>query len=328
MMRIRSRARRRGGFTLIELLIVIAIIALLMSLLISGVVRVLAWQHRTETATEITKLQSALEAARSKYNNIPYFPSHLILLNDTSQYKDPDKLAAAPPAKNTVYAFTPAQVNAVKQTKVAFRYMFGRRFVEGGKFVNWVPDYKTDASGKTPLANGWVELWGGECLVFYLGGMPKRPTSPPIPGPLPVACRGFSTDPTDPTNPTTTDTLGPFYTFNLQRLAVGQSGHYYEYGDPYLTAYAFFGPIGPNLYSSDCPFTKGADGLGVDPYWDSFQGTPSKFLNPDKYQIISAGPDRCFGGGGAWNAKTGDPGTKTSDNLVNFSQTQLSEPQQ
>jgi len=316
---------------MIELLIVIAIIALLASLLLSGVVRVIAWQHRTETTTEITKLQSALELARTTYHDMPYFPSHLLLLNDTTQYANPQNLLGP---TNKTYGFTQAQVDAVKQTKVVFRYMFGPRFLQGTtksppQLVNWVPDYKTDLTGKTPLTNGWVELWGGECLVFYLGGMPRRPTSPPITGPLPLACRGFSTNPLDPTNPSGADTIGPFYTFRVDRLGAGQSGHYYQYGDPYGTAYAYFGPIGPNMYTSDCPYTKGADGGGVDPYWDSSQGTSPKFaLNPNKYQIISAGPDRCFGGGGGWNATTGEPGTKTSDNLVNFSQTQLSEPQQ
>jgi len=307
MMRSRSRARRRGGFTLIELLIVVAIIALLASLVLAGVVRVMAWQNRTATTSEITKMQGALQLAMSKYGGVKFLPSHLILLNDTSQYKNPASLAAP---GNTVYAFTPAQVAAVQQTKTVFRYMFGRRFIEGGKVVNWVPG----GSAK------YAEIWGSECLVFYLGGMPT------VGG---VGCRGFSDDPLDPTLASVQqEPIGPFYEFKNNRLLAGATGVFYEYYDPYTTKYAYFGPTGPNGYSSDCPNTKGVDGIGIVPYYDVNQGTtPRKYFNPNLFQIISAGPDRRFGGGDAWDPKNGDPGTPTADNLVNFSQTQLSEPQ-
>jgi len=280
---------------------------------------VLAWQQRTETASEIAKMESALKLARTKYGDAPFLPSHLILLNDTTQYKNPSSLLGP---GNKTYGFTAAQVAAVQQTKTAFRFMFGRRFAESGGLVNWVPDYTTDPTGATPLANGWTELWGGECLTFYLGGMPIRP-----PGTV-KGGRGFSSNPTDPTSPSGTDTLGPFFEFKANRLGNRSGQEYYMYADPYGIAYAFFGPIGPNLYSSDCPFTKGADGVGVDPYYDSNQGKPFKFFNPNLFQIISAGPDRCFGAGGPWDPRNGSIGTTTSDNLVNFSQTQLSEPQQ
>src|SRR5262249_12521300 len=162
-------------------------------------------------------------------------------LNDTSKYKNPAALATDP-----AYMFSTSQVAAVQQTKTVFRYMFGRRFTEGGQLVAWVPG----GTGK------YAEIWGSECLVFYLGGMPNAGGG----------CRGLSDNPLDPTSTSWQNPIGPYYEFKNNRLVTGATGVYYEYYDPYGTKYAYFGPTGPNLYASDCPNTSGADGVGIVPY--------------------------------------------------------------
>src|SRR5262245_41645664 len=124
---------RRGGrkaFTMLELLIVIAIIAMLAALLTSAVTRVLHMQSRTETLHEIKKLESSLQAAMGKYDNINYLTSRLILINDINVYTLPDdagqftkKVSSAP------YNCTPQEVSMAKQTGIVIRYMFGRRLL-------------------------------------------------------------------------------------------------------------------------------------------------------------------------------------------------------
>jgi hypothetical protein len=52
-------------------------------------------------------------------------------------------------------------------------------------------------------------------------------------------------------------------------------------------------------------------------------------MNPNGYQIISAGRDSLFGPGGSWNPAAGytTAGSPGLDDLANFSQTPLGGPQ-
>jgi hypothetical protein len=95
------------------------------------------------------------------------------------------------------------------------------------------------------------------------------------------------------------------------------------YLDGWGTAYAFFssGPRGNdyNITSSDCQTLTG----GTLPYFTGTVASP-QFLNPNSFQIISAGPNKAFSPGGPWNPTTGTPG---SDDMSNFSKGKLGNPQ-
>lgn len=187
-----------------------------------------------------------------------------------------------------------------RQTLGALRAMFGKRFTSSTATLNWgVPD-------------GTV-LDGAECLVFYLGGM--------IEGGRAV---GFAADPQNPTAATTTTTgkerIGPFFEFKTNRLSVRSGRSAPSYLDPYGTAYAYFGPLSANNYVDTDAH------MGVAPYFDP--GPPKNYLNPNTFQIVSAGPNRAFGAGGSWNPKTGATDDATRDNLTNFSQSELGNEQQ
>ena len=94
-----------------------------------------------------------------------------------------------------------------------------------------------------------------------------------------------------------------------------------SYLDPYgKQAYAYFS-AGRKGYGNDCP------SLGLQPY----AGAPGAFLNPQGFQIISAGRDGKFGRGGAGWAPAGaatfypraDPGR---DDWSNFHDRPLGVP--
>jgi prepilin-type N-terminal cleavage/methylation domain-containing protein len=323
-------ARRRKAFTFVELLFAIAVIAILIALFLGAVTKVMQQVARTETTTEIAKLAQSLGAARARYGNIEFFPSQLILYNDISKYRN----IALLPAAEQPYATQTAQV---------FRYMFGKRFISNG--------------GALPGA-GWgvpdaTVLQGSEALVFYLGGMIQNGRTV-----------GFSTNPTNPTllpAAAGEDRIGPFYEFRPARLKLlaalpaGSSRPYPSYLDPYNKSstdpaapdmpYAFFGALSPNNYNPAEVQSMVIAVAGVPtavpvarPYYEfgsgGTTGTPTKWLNPNTFQIISAGRDRTFGmvassaTGPGWDIRIGWPVGPGADDVSNFSQTELGNPQQ
>jgi type II secretory pathway pseudopilin PulG len=179
----------------------------------------------------------------------------------------------------------------VQQTANVLRSMFGKRFISNGTTVNW--------GGFTGNLNG------AQCLVFYLGGM--------------NGTDGFSDNPTNPTLPGGTR-IGPFYQFRSNRLTP-QPGYATPlmYLDPYGTPYAYFGATSKNVYNlADCV------DLGVQPYLEG----ANRFLNPNTFQIISAGKNKVFGPGGPIDLNNGVANEAGADDLSNFSSTELGNPVQ
>jgi hypothetical protein len=180
-------------------------------------------------------------------------------------------------------------------------------------------DWNGNGVFQTPAQGGDYILEGDQCLVFFLGGIPGNS--------VPLQCRGFSTNPTDPSySPlpgSPDDRIGPFLDFASNRLVLlsppqgnplGRSPGHFSYLDTYGISdgkgkvlsgqpFAFFSSNnrtnGYNRYynpaspSSDCPM------LGVWPYVEiSTLGSPTKYWKSNSFQIVAAGGDGAFGGGG------------------------------
>ena len=322
---IRTHRQVRLAFTLIELLIVISIIALLVSLLASAIVRVFDTAKRTETSFEITKLQNALNASMKQYGDAKVLPSRLLLYNDLSKYKtDTSPLS--------------------KRSADALRRMFGQRLLQYGTFVYW------DGSSNNA---GQVTLEGQQCLVFYLGGVQSTTTT--------RTCLGFSTDPLNPML-TTGDRIGPFFEFKSSRLVPGNANGfsanalfvyldpYHDPMDPLAKPYAYFSTTtAPNNYNPyySVPTSVTSDCQSLEPmggFWPYIESPGSgsaapKYMNPNGFQIISAGPNGKFGVGGGppgspptfsssvYDPKTGAIDLDTRDNQANFTQFVLGSPQ-
>ena len=296
-----SHARRSGGrgFTLVELLIVIAIISVLVSLLSSAVGKAVITAHRVRNQNEISQLATAVENFKQKFGIYP--PSRILLGETLADYFQNGNLNQ-PKSQFHLDSYT------------TLTTMFPRLNFKSSFFIDW--------DGSRTYTQP-VILEGDQCLVFFLGGVPQfdqNQNNRPF-------CSGFSTNPADPTYHVThpgSDTIPPFFDFDSGRLAQRKPSRYLSYldtwansvpaGTPYSPAngmpYAYFSSYktrngynrfyGPpnNLSSSDCatlsvwPYAEGPTSPGA-------AASPSnwRYLNPNTFQIISAGRNFAFGQG-------------------------------
>jgi len=288
---VRSGAAR-GGYTLIELLVVIAIIGVLMGLLLSGVMAVLAARDRAGNQFDLGKLGQSMDVALNKYENAKSLPGYLVLYNNTDVYRRP-----------SAYLTTAADIQDAERSRDVLRKMFKARFISDAGVVPW------DGTNGGAVTNK-VVLEGHQCLVFYLGGAAD------VSGAVPKMT-GFSSNPVNPLAPGGTDRIGPFYNFEGARLT---KSAYPAYLDRFGTPFAYFGGTGgSNAYVGGCP------SIGIaSPYPDAKAG---RYMNPDSFQLISAGRDKAFGDPTKWNPSTGSTDPRARDDVSNFSSSALTNPQ-
>jgi hypothetical protein len=250
-----------------------------------------------QTHTQIGEMEVAL-AAFQEYYGVSHVPSR-IKLSETCNYPQRDL------------------PNSLDSDSVQYL----RRLWPG---IQFNPGTRIDWNGDGLVQGDWV-LEGDECLVFFLGGIPVRMGG--VPG-----CRGFAVNPQNGADPNA-GYSAPFFEFKTSRLRDLHGRGFHSYLDPYVTRqpYAYFSAYGQvngyNRYGrTDCP------SLGVWPYAYSLAPSP-RFLNPNGYQIISAGPDGKFGPGSDSAAHVWPPATAGTipvngrDDLANFSARALGKPE-
>jgi prepilin-type N-terminal cleavage/methylation domain-containing protein len=281
-----SQVKRSGGlgFTLVELLIVIAIISVLLSLVSSAVWKAVVTANRVRNQNEISQLATAVENFKQKFGIYP--PSRIILCEIYDYYFQGNKRGNPP--KSQLHADSLQFLQTI-WPRINFNFVNKPAIGSSSRWngIDWNGDGKP-----TP---GEFLLEGDQCLVFFLGGIPGVD---PTTGRL--FCGGFSTNPQNPAYQTLavgSEIIQPFFDFQSDRLislpksfrtnqSIGSS--FYSYKDTYGNVpYAYFSSYktsnGYNRYnSSDC------DSLGVWPYAQGLVPTP-RYLNPNTFQIISAG---------------------------------------
>ncbi len=306
-MRIPTRTRRDhpASFTLIELIVVMAIIAVLVSLTTAAVMKILAKGPIVTARTEIGQLELALGTAMTQLGSgqANFIPSSITIREDGK------------------YVSTNAQhVITVRVLTLLF----------GKSCANFGPNYvQIDWNGDGTITAGDMVLQGQECLVFFLGGIPSATGAT-------NACLGFSNNPANPAAAGGTR-LGPFYTaFDASRLirrttvrAAAPAG-FLVYLDPFLSQsggarqpYAYFSNYGAgnDYVTTDCA----ALGPNLIPYYTK-SGTTINYINPKGFQIISAGPDGKWGifTGTNWTPLNGYAGIAPgADDMANFSKNPL-----
>jgi general secretion pathway protein G len=283
----------RRGFTLIELLVVISVIAVLVALVAAAVMNLLIKGPAVQDRADISALTGALQQFKAKYGFYP--PSRVFLANKLKTYTDnaSDKL--------------------VQESLATLSSMFPNMNWNG---VDWT-------GGLGMPKSGTVVLEGDQCLVFFLGGIPTNANGT-------NACLGFSTSTTNPT--AAGGQRFKFYDFQPGRLTSIHGNNFFSYLNAYGSPpvgkeYAYFSTSkrGQNQYNSswvtgtgatsrgtglgvmfvdaayrnsDCNFT--ATSLKVNPYasvWVTTGSGAVTFINPDSFQLISAGADGKFGPG-------------------------------
>jgi type II secretory pathway pseudopilin PulG len=163
------------------------------------------------------------------------------------------------------------------------------------------------------------QLDGNQCLVFFLGGYNTTPQF----------FVGFSNSVTNPFTPVAGQSQkGPFFDFPNKRM-VSSGGSVPWYTDPWGTPYCYMSHQNGNDYYNFpiCPTFNWPPSPIQQP--NSTASSPN-YVNPNSFQIISAGRNMVFGPGGTWpNATTygtplspgravyGQPGAG-GDDLSNF----------
>lgn len=287
------RSSSRVGFTLIELLVVIVILAVLIGLLLAAVFRGLVTGKITGNRSDISQLEVAMEAFKTKFGVYP--PSKIMLCENFANYNN--------------IAADRLQSDSVSLLQKMFPRIDTAVWAAQG--IDWNGNGAIDPA---------VVLEGDQCLVFFLGGIPGNSSPPSV--------LGFSSNARNPAI-TTGDRIGPFFEFKSNRLVRLRANAYYSYLDYYGSSdgngtrtgggvYAYFSSYknrdGYNRYSwlyrqsSQSPPVSDCSGLGaVWPYaqeaglvaLDSTEPPPAKYLNPTSYQIISPGANGKYGMGSA-----------------------------
>jgi prepilin-type N-terminal cleavage/methylation domain-containing protein len=282
-----STAGRRGAFTLIELLVVIAIIGILVGLTTAAVMVFFKKGPETQNMVEIRQLSTSATNFKELWAKF-YPPSKIRLCRFRGDYGTSNY-----------------EIESLNYINGLWSDIDNAAWANSG--INW-------DNGLDPNHKVW-DLEGDQCLVFFLGGIPGGTDR----------VLGFSTSKTNPVQ--TTGDRKRFFDFQSDRLYVralpdpitGQPNSTYpflSYYDVYRTQpYAYFSSgRGANRYQ----LSHYIAGLGIGPYWE----TPQRFLNPDTFQIISAGGDGKFGGnsqGQQWTLTTADTVfDDQKDNQTNF----------
>jgi prepilin-type N-terminal cleavage/methylation domain-containing protein len=323
MIRANLPTSRRAGFTLVELLIVVAIIAVLVSLIAAAIFRIYGKGDELVARNDISNLAAAVEAYKQKMG-VDWLPSRFRLREDLYGYivgiGNGDQLDVES------WAYLKKLFPKIPTPSAAYPNA-------GYVALDW------NANG---TVDGSVDLEGHQCIVFFLGGIPSY---------KPNDVTGFSTNPSNPAM-TGGERTGPFYRdFKPSRLTIintpalipsgitngtqaGGAG-FFSYLDPWgVNPYAYFSSYkktnGYNRYlpyygtlglnnTSDCSTLTFQDrpsqlvGPGaVWPYALTAPGLANQlptYNNKDTYQILCAGPDKVFGqgtpfviNGGIWQA--------------------------
>ncbi len=295
----RRRSERRG-FTLVELMIVIAIISVLVSLVSAAVWKAVASANRVRNQNEIRQLALAVENFKQKYGVYP--PSRIVLCEKYDYYFVNNNRASGV-FKSTLHGDSVAILQQI-WTRINFDFLNKAGLTTRGIGIDW--------NGNGQLDDGQVLLEGDQCLVFFLGGIPGPPASTPF-------TTGFSTNPQNPAFHTIavgSETNAPLFEFSSDRLTRNTPRNapysvstdprnplpvaplHYSYLDTYRGApYAYFSSNktrnGYNRYfsiallSNTTTPTSDCDSLGVWPYAEGLN--PPRYLNPNSFQIISAG---------------------------------------
>lgn len=294
-----SRNRgKRSGFTIIELLVVILIIAVLVGLVSSAALKALGELPKVRTAVEISELQNGMAKFMLDYQLTDPPPSVLYIHEDGSY-----NVVSNPLDKGTV-AF--------------FQKCFSR---------NFNPLQRRDWNGNGVIDPPYI-LQGQQCLVFYLGGIPSyttsgslamtgfgmagvQPDAASVGGPLPLLYATAGT----PLMPgqlgyASPGRKGPYFNFDNSRVANDpRCPGFPVYQDPWQSHKRNVSPLLPQ--GADQPYAYFSNNgvhngylagdcatIGAFPYYQGFiVGTipprPS-YVNPDGYQILSAGLDGVF----------------------------------
>lgn len=281
---------KRRAFTLIELLVVIAIIAVLTGIIMPAVQSAREAAKRAALKNEISQLSVAVANAKSAMQ-AHYVPPHAYVWSSYDLTPG-----------NPNYQFNAEALNNLRQF---FGSRFGRQSPTNANII---------LSG---LPN-WGNIYGSQCLVFFLGGY--RDSTFTI---------GFSDNSVMPFS-TTSSTMVPrnWFEFNTKRLWYSPNGGPPLYADTYsddnrMLPYFYFSSRRGGDYA-DATRLHNANGVCWYPAgtYTNFGGgstiswpvvvasmplidATGKYVDQHGYQIVAGGKNGAIGPGGSWRPGSG-----------------------
>jgi prepilin-type N-terminal cleavage/methylation domain-containing protein len=332
-MKLSPKSTRRPGFTLVEMLVVLAIVIILMSLIAGAVLQFTRVGPQVQAQYELSHLNQAMESFKQKTGMYP--PSKVFLANCVSDYqaaylyysnlRPPDTYNMA--VINNSWAVTANSTNLLQRIFPKLVLPASPPPTQAQSTFDWTGGQVQSWTGNNPN-NRWkgTFLEGDQCLVFFLGGIQVLSQ----PGNVPT-CIGFATDARNPTSlSNAANNYAPLYEFPSTRLKTVTRNYPAPYNqNPFVVFKDPFGADVPYIYYSsygtrngylppDCASQVGPSSLQtMSPYYEAT--SPIRvYLNPNTFQIISAGPDGDFGPGGYWNPGLNPVDPYTKDNQSNF----------
>lgn len=298
----------RRGFTLIELMIVVVIIAALAGLVLPAVLSALTRAKTTEVTTEIRGLESAIAQFKAVYGVEP--PSRMRLYESGGAMSPSWAVHSGTFTQNGTGATVTHDSERTRSVALINRI-----------WPNFDFSITREIDGNAGTTNGFVDLTGAECLVFFLGGIGTGSTGA-------FAMTGFSKNPANPFAAASGSESreGPFFEFKASRLRVSLNA-------TNTAALVYFDPLSgqtaPYLYAT------GYDGRGYqladlyvgstddlnDVYRAATGGVTAIAQKAKSFQIISPGSDGLYGAGGYFNPTATNHGLTSRvdyDNITNF----------